>query len=126
MDKVKIGDYIVYKDLSASLYRDTIENIVNNIGRQIKSIVEKYNKNIKDKIPLYYVEISKKINSLISYYDSIDKEKLSFDIKTYFYIKVFDFKSLFLQSKFLFNESNPVQIQTMLHTPNSLSNIFDE
>ena len=31
-----------------------------------------------------------------------------------------------MQSKFLFIESKPVQIQAMWHTPNSLSNIFDE
>ena len=126
MDKVKIGDYIVYKDLSASLYRDTNINIVNYIGRQIESLVEKYNISINNKIPLYYDEISKKINLLISYYDSIDKEEISFDIKSYFYLKDFDYESLVLESKFLFIESNPVQVQAMWHTPNSLSNIFDE
>ena len=125
MDKVKIGDYIVYKDLSASLYRDTNINIVNYIGRQIKNVVEKYNKSINEKIPLYYDEISKKINLLISYFDSIDKEEISFDINSYFYLKDFDYESLVLQSKFLLIESNPVQVQAMWHTPNSLY-IFDE
>ena len=126
MDKVKIGDYLVYKDLSVSLYRDTNVNIVNYIGRQIESIVEKYNKSKKDKIPLYYDEISKKINILISYYNSINKEEISFDIKSYFYLKDFDYETLILESKFLFIESNPVQVQAMWHTPNSLSNIYDE
>ena len=125
-DKIQIGDFILYKDLKASVYRDTTINLVNNIGRQIDKLISKYNNLIENKIPLYYDEIAKKINYLISYYNSLDKEEITFDIFTYYYLREFDYQSLFLETKFLFIESNPVQIQAMWHTPNSLSHIFDE
>ena len=123
---LKIGDYLVYKDLVVSIYRDTNINVVNNIGKQIQALIEKYNILFNKKIPLYYDEIAKRINLCILYYNLINKNDITFNIKSYFYIKNFDFESLFLESKFLLIESNPVQIQAMWHTPNSLSNIFDE
>ena len=125
-DQVQIGDYILYKDLKVSVYRDTTINVVNNIGKQIDKLVLKFNDLIENKIPLYYDEIAKKINYLISYYNSLDKEEISFDIYTYFYLREFDYESLLLETKFLFIESNPVQIQALWHTPNSISHIFDE
>ena len=125
-EQIQIGDYILYKDMKISIYRDTNVNIVNNIGKQIDKLVKKYNELIDNKIPLYYDEIAKKINLLILYYNSLDKDQISFDIYSYFYIKEFDYQSLFLQTKFLFLESHPVQIQAMWHTPNSLFHIFDE
>ena len=125
-EQIKLGDYLVYKDMTVSIYRDTNINICNGIGNQIEKLIEKYNKLINDKIPLHYEEIAKRINMLISYYNSINKEEISFDIESYFYLKEFDYESLFLETKFLFIETNPVQIQAMWHTPNSLSNKFDE
>ena len=123
---LKIGDYLIYKDLVVSIYRDTNINFVNNIGKQIQALIEKYNTLFNKKIPLYYDEIAKRINLCIFYYNLINKKDITFNIKSYFYIKNFDFDSLFLESKFLLIESNPVQIQAMWHTPNSLSNFFDE
>ena len=121
--QLKIGDYLVYDNLIVSIYRDTNINIINSLGKQIQSLIEKYNKLYDNKTPLYYEEIGKKLNILISYYNSIDKSKIFYDIKSYFGLKIFDYESLILEIKFLFLESNPVQIQAMWHTPNSL---FDE
>jgi uncharacterized lipoprotein YddW (UPF0748 family) len=123
---IKIGDYLIYKDLTVSIYRDTNVNVFNNIGKQIQSLIEKYHILFSNKTPLYYDEIAKRINVLISYYNIINKIDITFNIQSYFYFKYFDFDSLFLEIKFLFIESNPVQIQAMWHTPNSLSSIFDE
>jgi uncharacterized lipoprotein YddW (UPF0748 family) len=50
-------------------------------------------------------------------------KKVSFGISFFIFDSSF---SLFLDIKFLFIESNPVQIQAMWHTPNSMSNLFDE
>ena len=125
-DQIQIGDYILYKDLKVSVYRDTTINVVNYIGKQIDKLVSKFNDLNENKIPLYYDEIAKKINYLISYYNSLDKDEISFDIYTYFYLREFDYESLLLETKFLFIESNPVQIQALWHTPNSISHIFDE
>ncbi len=124
--QLKIGDYLVYNNLLVIIYRDTNINIINNLGKQIQALIEKYNKLYNNKIPLYYKVIGKKLNRLISYFNSIDKSKIYFDIKSYFGLKIFDYESLILEIKFLFLESNPVQIQAMWHTPNSLSNRFDE
>ena len=59
-------------------------------------------------------------------YNSLDKDKLCFDIETYFYLREFNYESLFLEIKFLFMESNPVQTQALWHSPNYLSQFFDE
>ena len=107
--------------MKVSVYRDTPINVLNNIGKQIDKLVSKFNDLIENKIPLYYDEIAKKINYLISYYNSLDKDEISFDIYTYFYLREFDYESLLLETKFLFIESNPVQIQALWHTPNSIS-----
>ena len=125
-EQIKLGDYLTYKDKVVAIYRDTNINCVNNIGKQIQNLIEKYNKLINDKIPLYYDEIAKKLNILIYYFNSINKDEISFGIKSYFNLRIFDYDSLFLDIKFLFIESNPVQIQAMWHTPNSMSNLFDE
>ena len=125
-EHIKIGDYLVYKDLSVNNYRDTTVNILNNIGKNIQALIEKLNKLITDKIPLYYDEISKRINILINFYNSLDKDEISFDIKSYYNLKNFDYESFILEVKFLFIESNPIHIQAMWHTPNSLSNLYDE
>ena len=123
---LKIGDYLVYNNLLVNIYRDANIYIINNLGKQIQALIEKYKKLYNNKIPLYYDEIGKKLNTLISYFNSIDKNKISFDIKSYFDIKEFDYESLILEIKFLFLESNPVQIQAMWYYPNTLPKIFDE
>ena len=123
---IQIGDYLIYKNLTVSIYRDTNVNFVNKIGKQIQTLIEKYHLLFNNKTPLYYDEIVKRINLLIFYYNTISKIDITFNIQSYFYLKSFDFDSLILEIKFLFIESNPVQIQAMWHTPNSLSSIFDE
>ena len=55
----------------------------------------------------------KKINKLISYYNSIDKDELNFDFQSYFTIKEFDYESIFLEIKYLFTEPNPVETQAL-------------
>ena len=125
-DQLKIGDYLYYRNLYFNIYRDANVNIVNNIGKQIQTLIEKCIKLNNNKIPLHYDEISKKLNILINYYNSLNKEGLSFNIKSYFDFKIFDYESLILQIKFLFLETNPIQIQAIWHNPYSLFNIYDE
>jgi hypothetical protein len=88
--------------------------------------VEKYNKFRTNKIPLYYDEIAKKINKLILYYNSINKDELNFTIKSYFDIKDFDYESIIQEIKYLFIEPNPVETQALWHTPNLVFNFYDE
>ena len=79
-----------------------------------------------NKIPLYYDEIAKNINKLIIYYNSINKDELNFDIKTYFTLKEFDYESIIFSIKYLFIEPNPVETQSLWHTPNLVFNFYDE
>ena len=125
-DRLRIGDYIIYKKLHAKVYRDTCIQVVNNIGLQTKALIEKYNKFMDNKIPLYYDEIAKKINKLIKYYNSIDKENINFSVKSYFTIKEFDYESIILETKYLFIEPNPVETQALWHTPNLVFNYYNE
>ena len=125
-DRLRIGDYIIYKKLHAKVYRDTCIQVVNNIGLQTKALIEKYNKFMENKIPLYYDEIAKKINKLIKYYNSIDKENINFSVKSYFTIKEFDYESIILETKYLFIEPNPVETQALWHTPNLVFNYYNE
>ena len=125
-NRLQIGDYIIYKNLRAKIYRDTNVQIVNSIGLQTKLLVDKYNTFMENKIPLYYDEIAKKINKLISYYNSIDKDELNFDFQSYFTIKEFDYESIILEIKYLFIEPNPVETQALWHTPNLLFIYYDE
>ena len=125
-NRLQIGDYIIYENLHATIYRDTVIQIVNSIGLQTNLLVEKYNKFRNNKIPLYYDEIAKKINKLILYYNSINKDELNFTIKSYFDIKDFDYESIILEIKYLFIEPNPVETQALWHTPNLVFNFYDE
>ena len=124
--RLQIGDYIIYKNLHATIYRDTSIQVVNNIGLQTNLLVEKYKKFMDNKIPLYYDEIAKNINKLIIYYNSINKDELNFDIKTYFTLKEFDYESIIFSIKYLFIEPNPVETQSLWHTPNLVFNFYDE
>ena len=126
INRLQIGDYIIYENLHATIYRDTVIQIVNSIGLQTNLLVEKYNKFRNNKIPLYYDEIAKKINKLILYYNSINKDELNFTIKSYFDIKDFDYESIILEIKYLFIEPNPVETQALWHTPNLVFNFYDE
>ena len=63
--QLKIGDYLVYNNLLVIIYRDTNINIINNLGKQIQALIEKYNKLYNNKIPLYYEVIGKKLNRLL-------------------------------------------------------------
>ena len=123
---LEIGDYVIYKDLNAKVYRDTCIQVVNSIGLQTKTLIEKYNKFKENRIPLYYDEIAKKINKLIEYYNSIDKEKINFSIKSYFTIKEFDYESIIFEIKYLFTEPNPVETQALWHIPNLIFNYYNE
>ena len=125
-NRLQIGDYIIYENLHATIYRDTVIQIVNSIGLQTNLLVEKYNEFRNNKIPLYYDEIAKKINKLILYYNSINKDELNFTIKSYFDIKDFDYESIILEIKYLFIEPNPVETQALWHTPNLVFNFYDE
>ena len=125
-NRLQIGDYIIYENLHAIIYRDTVIQIVNSIGLQTNLLVEKYNKFRTNKIPLYYDEIAKKINKLILYYNSINKDELNFTIKSYFDIKDFDYESIIQEIKYLFIEPNPVETQALWHTPNLVFNFYDE
>ena len=125
-NRLQIGDYIIYENLHATIYRDTVIQIVNSIGLQTNLLVEKYNKFRTNKIPLYYDEIAKKINKLILYYNSINKDELNFTIKSYFDIKDFDYESIIQEIKYLFIEPNPVETQALWHTPNLVFNFYDE
>ena len=125
-NRLQIGDYIIYENLHATIYRDTVIQIVNSIGLQTNLLVEKYNKFRNNKIPLYYDEIAKKINKLILYYNSINKDELNFTIKSYFDIKDFDYESIIQEIKYLFIEPNPVETQALWHTPNLVFNFYDE
>jgi len=126
INRLQIGDYIIYENLHATIYRDTVIQIVNSIGLQTNLLVEKYNKFRTNKIPLYYDEIAKKINKLILYYNSINKDELNFTIKSYFDIKDFDYESIIQEIKYLFIEPNPVETQALWHTPNLVFNFYDE
>ena len=112
--------------MHATIYRDTSIQVVNNIGLQTNLLVEKYKKFMDNKIPLYYDEIAKNINKLIIYYNSINKDELNFDIKTYFTLKEFDYESIIFSIKYLFIEPNPVETQSLWHTPNLVFNFYDE
>ena len=126
IDKLQIGDYIIYKNLHVTVYRDTLIQVVNSIGYQTYLLKEKYDKFMKNKIPLYYDEIAKKINKLINYYNSINKDEINFSIKSYFTIKEFDYESIILETKYLFTEPNPVETQALWHTPNLVFNFYNE
>jgi len=126
INRLQIGDYIIYENLHATIYRDTVIQVVNSIGLQTNLLVEKYNKFRTNKIPLYYDEIAKKINKLILYYNSINKDELNFTIKSYFDIKDFDYESIIQEIKYLFIEPNPVETQALWHTPNLVFNFYDE
>ena len=126
LNRLQIGDYIIYENLHATIYRDTVIQVVNSIGLQTNLLVEKYNKFRTNKIPLYYDEIAKKINKLILYYNSINKDELNFTIKSYFDIKDFDYESIIQEIKYLFIEPNPVETQALWHTPNLVFNFYDE
>ena len=125
-DRLQIGDYVIYKDLHAKVYRDTCIQVVNSIGLQTKALIEKYDKFMENKIPLYYDEIATKINKLINYYNSIDKEEINFSVQSYFTIKEFDYESIILETKYLFIEPNPVETQALWHTPNLVFNYYNE
>ena len=126
INRLQIGDYIIYENLHATIYRDTVIQVVNSIGLQTNLLLEKYNKFRNNKIPLYYDEIAKKINKLILYYNSINKDELNFTIKSYFDIKDFDYESIIQEIKYLFIEPNPVETQALWHTPNLVFNFYDE
>ena len=122
---LKIGDYVVYDNNNkiVYIYRDINVCIINSIGRQIDIFIKTYNELISERKPLYYEEISLRINKLINLYNSIDINN-KFQIKSYKLME--DYESLYFEIKFLFIESNPVHIQSMWHTPNSYPYMFDE
>ena len=123
---LQIGDYVIYKDLHADVYRDTSIQVINLIGLHTKELIEKYNKFMNLKVPLYYDEIAKKINKLTTYYNAIDKDTIDFSIQSYFTIKEFDYESIILEIKYLFTEPNPVEIQSLWHEPNLVINFYNE
>ena len=122
---LKIGDYLVYDNQSKKvyIYRDINVCIINSIGNQIDIFIKTFNKLILSKKPLFYDEIAKRINKLITIYYSLNIND-KFSIKSY--KRIPDYESLYFEIKFLFIESNPVHIQSMWHTPNSYPYMFDE
>jgi len=122
---LKIGDYLIYDKLNklVYVYRDINKCIINSLGNQIDIFIKTYNELSLLKKPLYYDEIAKRINKLISIYNSLDINN-KFSIKSYY--QMTDYESLYFEIKFLFIESNPVHIQSMWHTPNSYPYMFDE
>ena len=124
--RIQIGDYVVYEKLHANVYRDSSIQVINNIGLETKKLIEKYNKFMNLKIPLYYDEIAKKINKLVTYYNSLDKDKINFSIQSYFTLKEFDYESIILETKYLITEPNPVETQSMWHEPNLVFNFYNE
>ena len=124
--RIQIGDYVIYNNLHADVYRDSSIQVINSIGLETKKLIEKYNKFMNLKIPLYYDEIAKKINKLVNYYNSLDKDKINFSIQSYYTLKEFDYESIILETKYLFTEPNPVETQSMWHEPNLLFNFYNE
>ena len=122
---LKIGDYLVYdnKNRIVYVYRDINVCIANSIGNQIDIFIKTFKELILLKKPLYYDEIARRINKLITIYNSLEINN-KFSIKSYKQIP--DYESLYFEIKFLFIESNPVHIQSMWHTPNSYPYMFDE
>ena len=122
---LQIGDYIVYENLKVSVYRNINVNIINKLGFSINKLISTLCEEQKKIKPLYYDEIIKKINQLINIYNCIDSNS-PFNIQTYKYLKEVVSESLIIQTQFLLIEKYPVQIQSMWHTPNIMSNFYDE
>ena len=122
---LNIGDYLVYNSKSKTVYvyRDINKCIINSIGIQIDTFIKTYNNSILNKKPLFYDEITKRINKLINLYNSLDQNS-QFNFNSYKQLP--DYESLYFEIKFLFIETNPVHIQSMWHTPNSYPYMFDE
>ena len=57
--RLQIGDYIIYKNLHATIYRDTSIQVVNNIGLQTNLLVEKYKKFMVIKFPYIMMKLQK-------------------------------------------------------------------
>ena len=121
---LKIGDYLTYDKINKIIrvYRDISICIINSIGKQIDTFIQTYNELTLKKKPLFYDEIARRINKLINIYNSININNFSFKS----YKEMEDYESLYFEIKMLFIESNPVHIQSLWHTPNSYSYMFDE